>query len=269
MIGGGGIVLVTGATGHLGRDLVRCLVAEHRNVRLLARKPGTETAVQWVKGDLATGEGLREALEGVASVVNAATFSPIARSGRVRFADLFSSPSSVDVDGTQRLLDAAVHAGVQHFLHVSIVGLEGASLPYAQVKLAGEHLVRQSSISWSVVRATPFFYLLANLLAGQRRLPVWPLPTSRWNPVGTTDVAEYLAECLNDGQRGMRREIGGPEDLSFIEMARLFQRSRGLRRPILPIPVSVRMAHRMGFARSEGRRGKTTWSDWLNKCAVP
>lgn len=263
-----GVVLVTGATGHLGRDLVRRLVGGRRSVRLLARRPGTDADVQWVKGDLATGEGVREALQGVDSVVNAATFSPIARRGGVRFADFFSTPSSVDVDGTQRLLDESARAGVRHFLHVSIVGLEGASLPYSRVKLAGEHLVRQSSVPWSVVRATPFYYLLAKMLAGLRRVPVWPLPTPRWNPVNTTDVADYLVECLDDGQRGLREEIGGPEDLSLVEMARLFQRSWGGRRAILPIPLPVSTARNMGFVRSEGRRGKKTWSAWLSERTV-
>jgi uncharacterized protein YbjT (DUF2867 family) len=185
----------------------------------------------------------------------------------VRLSDLFSSPSTVDVGGTRRLLDAAARAGVQHFLHVSIVGLEGASLPYSRVKLAGERLVRESPLPWSVVRATPYYYLLAKMLGGLRRLPVWPLPTHRWNPVDTTDVADYLIECLDDGRRGMREEIGGPEDLSLVEMAREFQLARGLRRPILPIPLPLRMARNMGFVGSGARRGGKTWTTWLGKCA--
>jgi len=261
------LILVTGGTGHLGRDLVRGLVAERRNVRLLATRPGTATDVQWAKGDLATGDGIREAMEGVDSVINAATLSPIARRGGVRFADFFGTPSSVDVDGTRRLLEASTRVGVQHFLHVSIVGLEGSPLPYAKVKLAGELLVRQSSLPWSVVRAAPYFYLVEKMLGGLRRLPIWPLPMARWNPVDTTDVADYLVACLDDERRGVREEIGGPEDLSLVETARQLQQAHRLRRPILPLPLPTKMVRNMGFVSAQGRRGKKTWSAWLRESA--
>jgi uncharacterized protein YbjT (DUF2867 family) len=261
------LILVTGGTGHLGRDLVGRLVAEGRNVRLLSTRPGTAADVQWAKGDLATGDGIHEAMKGVQSVINAATLSPIARRGGIRFADFFGTPSSVDVDGTRRLLEAASRAEVRHFLHVSIVGLEGSSLPYAKVKLAGERLVRSSSVPWSVVHATPFFYLVEKMLAGLGRLPIWPLPIARWNPVDTTDVADYLIACLDDEQRGVREAISGPEDLSLVETARQLQQARGLRRPILPLPLPTKMVRNMGFVSAQGRCGKKTWSTWLSGSA--
>src|SRR4051812_48056970 len=147
-------VLVTGGTGHLGRDIVGQLLARGKRVRVLARLPGGDARVEWTRGDLATGTGLREALDGVTIVINAATFSPVAQRGRIRLVDLFTTPSAVDVEGTGRLLRECRNARVQHFLHVSIVGLsEAASLPYNKVKLQGETLVRESDISWSVVRA--------------------------------------------------------------------------------------------------------------------
>jgi uncharacterized protein YbjT (DUF2867 family) len=260
-----GVVLITGGTGHLGRALVRKLVVAGRDVRLLATKPGVATDVGWVKGDLATGEGIEESLRGVQSVINAATFSPIARRGAVRLSDFFSSPSAVDVGGTQRLLDAAAREGVQHFLHVSIVGLEDSSLPYARVKLSGERLVRHSPIPWSVVRATPYFYLIANMLAGLRHSPIWPLPTRSWNPIDTSDVADRLIECLNDGQRGVREEIGGPEYLSLAEMADQFRKAASLRRLVIPIPLSAKMMRRMGFVGAAARYGVKTWSAWLDE----
>ena len=257
------IVLVTGGTGHLGRDLVSRLVRKRRNVRLLSTRPGTTTDVQWAKGDLTTGNGICEAMKGVDSVISAATLSPIARHGGLRLSDLFSTPSSVDVDGTRYLLEESARAGVQHFLHVSIVGLEGSSLPYSKVKLAGEQLVRKSTVPWSVVRATPFFYLVEKMLGGLGRLPIWPLPMASWNPIDTTDVADYLITCLDDERRGEREEIGGPEDLSLVETARQLQQARGLRRPILPLPLPSKMVRNMGFVSAKGRRGKKSWSAWL------
>src|SRR5947207_3088545 len=259
------LVLVTGGTGHLGRDLVDRLVQKGHRVRVFARSPRSDTNVEWAIGDLATGEGLQAALQGVDTVINAATYSPIARrGGAIRPMDFFKSPSAVDVEGTERLLALCREANIQHFLHVSIVGLDDASLPYAHVKLAVEKLVRESSLPWSVVRAMPFYYLLEGMLAGLAWLPVWPVPTAVFNPVDTSDVADYLVKCAFDGQRGMRAEIGGPEDLSLVEFARQYQRACGTHRRILPVPLSDARARGMGFVVSNGGvRGSRAWSAWL------
>src|SRR5204863_698048 len=206
------LVLVTGGTGHLGQDLVDRLVQEGHQVRIFARSRRPRSDVEWAIGDLATGEGLPSALRGVHTVINAATHSPVAQRGGFRPVDFFKSPSDVDAEGTRRLLDLCQQASVQHFLHVSIVGLDEASLPYARVKLAGERMVRESALSWSLVRAMPFYYLLESMLAGFAWLPVWPVPKTVLNPVDTSDVADYLVACAFDGARGERTEIGGPED---------------------------------------------------------
>jgi uncharacterized protein YbjT (DUF2867 family) len=258
------LVLVTGGTGHLGQDLVRTLLRQGNRVRVLARSPRRDPDVEWATGDLATGQGLQAALEGVHTVINAATFSPIARRGSIRPVDFVKSPSEVDVEGTERLLVGSRAANVQHFLHVSIVGLDEASLPYARVKLRGEQLVRDSDLPWSVVRAIPFYYLLERMLAGLAWLPVWPVPKTSFNPVDTSDVADYLANCARDGPRGVRDEIGGPEDLSCIEFARQYQHARGLHRPVLPL-LSETTARGMGFVVSRGVRGKLRWSEWLQR----
>jgi uncharacterized protein YbjT (DUF2867 family) len=262
-------ILVTGGTGHLGGDLVKQLTAERRLVRVLARTPSRDPGVEWAQGDLATGAGLVEAVAGVQTVIHAATLSPIARRGSMRLIDLFGSPSTVDIDGTRRLLQAAERAAVEHFIHVSIVGLEhGSGLPYMRIKLAGEDLVRQSALPWSVVRATPFYYLVERTLGSLWWLPIWPLPDVPFQPVDTPDVATYLIECLNDGQRGVREQIGGPEVLSFMEIARQYQQVRGFHRPIVrtPLPKAIlRNLRATGITEAHGRRGVKTWVSWLRE----
>jgi uncharacterized protein YbjT (DUF2867 family) len=257
-------VLVTGGTGHLGQELVDRLVQDGHKVRVFARSRRPRSDVEWAIGDLSTGEGLPAALRGAHTVINAATHSPIAERGRIRPVDFFRSPSDVDAEGTRRLLDLCGQASVQHFVHVSIVGLDTASLPYARVKLAGERMVRESTLSWSVVRAMPFYYLLDNMLAGLSWLPVWPVPKTVFNPVDTSDVADYLVKCAFDGARGERAEIGGPEDLSCVEFARQYQQARGMHRTIMPV-LSDRAARGMGFVVSKGVRGKLSWRDWLQR----
>jgi uncharacterized protein YbjT (DUF2867 family) len=262
------IVLVTGGAGHLGLDIVdRLVIAGHR-VRVFARSPGSRSDVEWAVGDLVTGKGLREALHGVDTVINAATHSPIARRGGFSPVDFVWSPSAVDIEGTERLLSLAREQSVRHFLHVSIVGLDEAMLPYARAKLAGERLVRGSTPPWSVVRAMPFYYLLDKLLSGIAWLPAWPVPTAVLNPVDTSDVADYIVTCAFDDALGARTDVGGPEALSFAELARQYQQVRGLRRKILPIPLSATGARGMGFVVSNGVRGTLSWSDWLRRQTV-
>ena len=138
-------VLVTGGTGHLGSDLVSRLKRSYR-VRVLARSPGSDRDVEWIRGDLATGEGITEAVAGSQTVIHAATLSPAARRGYFVPKDLFSSPAEVDRDGTARLLEQAAAAGVAHLIYVSIVGIDKPRVPYLRRKLEAEYLVRQGPI---------------------------------------------------------------------------------------------------------------------------
>ncbi len=103
-------VLVTGGTGHLGRDIVRLLKARGDRVRVLARTPGPDPDVEWIIGDLSTGAGVPDAVGGARTVVHAATFSPAAQRGYLRPGDFFRSPPEVDIDGTRRLLAASAGA---------------------------------------------------------------------------------------------------------------------------------------------------------------
>jgi uncharacterized protein YbjT (DUF2867 family) len=259
-------LLVTGGTGHLGRDLVSVLKDRYR-VRVLARKPGQDPAVEWVEGDLGTGEGVAEAVAGAQSVVHAATFSPSARRGFLLPSDFFRSPSAVDVDGTSRLIDAAEEAGIEHFLYVSIVGVERTPLPYARLKLIAETLVRRSALPWSVVRATPFYWLVDRMLGNMMRLPVLPLPVDlATQPCDTRDFARYLAECLADGPGADQADFGGPQVLSLGEIVNQYQDARGMHRPVRPVPLpkaAARVAD--ALVTRNGRRGQTTWSTWLSR----
>lgn len=259
------LTLVTGGTGHLGRDVVDRLVSSGHRVRVFARARGSRPDVEWALGDLATGAGLREALHDVDTVINAATDSPIARRGGIRPRDFLTSPSAVDVEGTERLLALCREQSVRHFLHVSIGGLDDATLPYGRVKLAGERLVRNSPLSWSVVRAMPFYYLLDKLLSGLSWLPLWPVPTTAFDPVDTSDVADHVVACAFDGARGERADIGGPEALTLVELVRQYQEARGLHRTIIPLALSEAKARGMGFVVSDGIRGTLSWADWLRR----
>jgi uncharacterized protein YbjT (DUF2867 family) len=260
-------ILVTGGTGHLGRDIVSLLKDQGHQVRVLARTPGQDPAVEWIQGDLATGRGITEAVSGTEVIVHAATFSPAARRGTIRPVDLVRSPPEVDIGGTRQLLGAAGQAGVAHFLYVSIVGIRHARVPYSRLKAAAEDLVRQSGVAHSIVPSTQFYWLLDRMLGRMARLPVWPLPTKLpMQPADEGDFAAYVAGCVADGPGGDRQPFGGPDIMSFGEVAGQYQAARGLRRRILPLPLPRAAARAAGdLTCPEGRRGATTWGEWLSR----
>jgi uncharacterized protein YbjT (DUF2867 family) len=111
----------------------------------------------------------------------------------------------------------------------------------------------------------PFYYLLESMLDGFAWLPAWLVPKTIFNPVDTSDVADYLAHVAFDGPRGERAEIGGPENLSLVEFARQYQQARGMHRPIMPIHLADKTARGMGFVVSKGVRGTLSWQDWLSR----
>jgi uncharacterized protein YbjT (DUF2867 family) len=263
-------VLVAGGTGHLGRDLVARLKGSYR-VRVLARSAGSDPDVEWIRGDLATGAGIPEAVAGTQTVVHAATLSPAARRGYFVPKDLWTSPSSVDRDGTARLLDQAGAAGVGHFIYVSIVGIDKPRVPYLRHKLEAEQLVRQSPVPWSIVRAAQFHWLLDRILGKMTRLPLVPLPDIAVEPVDTSDFAAYVVESVGKGPSGRLPDFGGPEVLTFTQAFDQWQdiRKQPARTMRVPLPAAAReAATAMSVSGPGNRHGKITWAEWLHSHPV-
>ncbi|MEV1007673.1 NAD(P)H-binding protein [Streptomyces sp. NPDC049881] len=248
-------ILVTGGTGVLGREVVGRLVREGSAVRLLSRRsrpPDADAAVRWAVGDLATGEGLDEALREAGAVVHCAT------SGGRR-----------DVAATERLVAAARRARTPHFLYVSIVGVQRTpSIPYYRAKLACERAVRGSGLPWTVLRATQFHSLVARAVRAQRRSPVVVTAGGgvRLQPVDAGEVAERLAELALGAPAGQAPDVGGPEIRTMVELTREVLAADGERRPVLPLrlPGKAFRALRGGALLAPGRAvGRVTFEDYL------
>ncbi|MFG1720387.1 SDR family oxidoreductase [Micromonospora chalcea] len=221
-------VLVTGATGRLGRVVVPRLRDEGFTLRATSRRPRTGDGVEWVSADLATGAGLAEAVAGVDAVLHLAS-SPQRRT------------HEVDVLGTRRLTVAADHAGVRHLVYVSIVGVDRVPIAYYRHKLAAEQVVAAGSVPWSVLRATQFPEFLAELLKGASRLgPVIGDRAVLAQPVDPIDVADRLAVMLLAGPSHRVEDFAGPEVLRFDEAVRTWLAARRVRRPLLPVRIPGR-----------------------------
>jgi uncharacterized protein YbjT (DUF2867 family) len=177
----------------------------------------------------------------------------------------------VDVGGTRALLAAARDAGVQHLLYVSIVGIDRIPLPYYRHKLQTEQLVRGSSLPWTILRATQFHQLVDMQISIANRSPLMVLPTDlRFQPIDPKEVATRLVQIADEGPQRDVPEIGGPEVMTFGELAHTWLAARGLQRKIVHLPLPGKTAHafRNGFNTCPGQRyGTLRWSDWLQRTA--
>ena len=247
-----GTILVTGATGTLGRPLVERLLADGARVRVLSRRPrpqGDERDCVWAEGDLTTGAGLDAAVEGVSAIVHCAT------------------NARNDTQTTRRLAEAARKAGTPHLVYISIVGIEQVPFPYYRSKLASERVVMDSGLPWTIVRATQFHDLVALLTTAQRLLPVVLVPSGfRFQPIAVGEVAERLAELARAAPAGRVPDLAGPEIRDARELARLTLRATGRRRPLVPVwlPGKAFRGFRAGGNLAPERAvGKVTFTEYL------
>ncbi|MFG1942451.1 SDR family oxidoreductase [Nonomuraea sp. NPDC048826] len=250
-------VVVTGASGRLGRAVTARLAAEGFEVRALSRTRRADGGgVRWAVADLTTGEGVGAALAGADAVVHLAS-APY-KGGYTR---------RVELDGTGTLLAAARAAGTGHLVYVSIVGVDRVPWGYYRIKLAAERLVRDGGVPWTTLRATQFHEFAAEIFAGTARLgAVVADPELPVQPVDVRDVAGHLAWLIERGPSGEVEEYGGPEVLTMAQAARQWLLSRRSRRRLLRVRVPGRLgrAFRAGHLTTSARpAGKITWEEYL------
>ncbi len=254
------MILVAGGTGRLGSLVVGHLVRAGSEVRVLTRRPQRAAHLASDKVDVAVGdvrdrESLRRAAAG-ADVVVSAVHGFAGRRG--------DSPATVDRDGNANLVDAAKAAGAD-FVLMSTVGA-GADSPMElfRMKHAAEQYAAASGVRTTIVRATAFVELWIDLLnktaARSGRPVVFGRGDNPVNFVSVSDVAALVARAITDPAAGGKTfEIGGPENLTFNELAQAVQAAAGRDRQPRHVPPTVLhlMATTIGRARPElGRQAR-------------
>ncbi len=244
-------VLVTGATGSLGRSVVPAALAAGHRVRALSRRERDGDNVAWHRGDLLAGTGIDEAVDGVDVIINCAT-QPI---------------RNKDVASMRNLTSAARRTGIDHLVHVSIVGIDRIPLPYYRTKLRVEQVLQTSGVGHTVLRATQFHDLINTIFSIQRYSPVlWAVRNIRFQPIDTRDVARRLVELIDSEPAGRVPDIGGPAVHTHAELARIYLRARGGRRKVVAVPVPGRIVagYRSGaHLAPENPVGTIEFADYL------
>jgi uncharacterized protein YbjT (DUF2867 family) len=252
-------ILVTGGTGTLGRHVVPRLQEAGVKVRVLSRSSReAEEGVEFVTGDLATGEGIEAAVEGVETIVHLA------------------GSSKGDKEKALTLVRAASAAGARHLVYISVVGadrvpvargVDRAMFGYFEAKLGAERAVAESGVPWTTLRATQFHDLLLTTVQGMAKLPVIPVPTGfQVQPVDTGEVAERLVELALGEPAGLVPDIAGPRTYRMAEAVRGYLEARHKHRALVPLrlPGKGARAFRAGANLAPDRAvGRRSWEEFL------
>lgn len=242
------LVLVVGATGALGRPVVRALRGLGVPVRALSRHAadGAKAAelkalgAEPVAGDLTDADSLRRACSGATRVLACA--HAILGRGRWR-------SEAVDDAGHRALVEAARAAGVRRFVYVSALGAAPSHpVDFFRTKHRIEQAVQASGLDAVVLRPSAFmeqhvheFNGAAVLAKGQARL-IGPGTKPR-NFVAASDVAQFAVRALLEDPPPFRTlDIGGPDNASNAEVAALYARLAGVPARASHLPAGVARA---------------------------
>jgi uncharacterized protein YbjT (DUF2867 family) len=193
---------VFGASGLIGSKVVDLLTAAGQEVVAASRSTGV---------DVLTGQGLAAALDGAAVLIDV-TNSPSFEDGPVM--EFFTT-------STTNLTAAAKAAGAGHYVALSIVGIDG--LPesgYLRAKVAQERLITEAGLAYSIVRATQFVEFTDAIIDSMTDGDTVRVPDALIQPIAANDVAAEVVRVALGPPLNRFEDIGGPEKLSFAELAR-------------------------------------------------
>jgi uncharacterized protein YbjT (DUF2867 family) len=246
-------ILVIGGTGLIGKPLVGPLEALGHEVVAASPSTGVNTV---------TGEGLEAAMRGTDVVI-----------------DIPNSPSFADDDvlrffenSTENIVREAEAAGVKHHIVLSIAGVDRTqNIGYMRAKLAQERIARESTVPYTIVRATQFFEFIGALAEGSADGDRVRLSSVLMQPIAASDVSAALVEVATSDATNTTWELGGPEKIRLADAARRLFQARGDAREVV---TDDSMGYFGGEVTDESiitgvdpalqvRLGTTTFDSWL------
>ena len=248
-------IVVVGGSGRIGSKLVATLTRDGHEVVAASRRSGV---------DAVTGEGLAQALKGVSVVVDVTNSPSFEGAAAMRFFET----------ATSNLLAAEAAAGVGHHVTLSVVGTDRlVHHGYFRAKLAQETLVKQSSISYSIVQATQFFEFLAGIADAATRGSAIRVPPVFVQPIAADDVARAVAKIATGSPLNGTVEIGGPEPFYLSTVIQRVLGARNDPREVIADPhahyFDAELNVRELVAGDEAELGETRFEQWLGRTGAP
>ena len=247
-------VVVIGGTGLIGSKLVNKLREHEHEAVAAAPNTGVNTL---------TGEGLAEVLKGASVVVDASNSPSWDDAAVLNFFET----------STKNLLTYEAAAGVGHHVALSVVGTDRlAESGYFRAKIAQEKLIGESSIPYSIVRATQFFEFLKGLADISMVGDKVHLPPVLFQPMAADDVASGVARiAVSEPVNGLV-EIAGPEQFRVDELVRRRLASLKDSREVIADPKALysgaKVSERTLVPGNNARLGETRFETWLTQPAA-
>lgn len=238
------MVLVIGATGLLGGEICRRLVAAGKPVRALTRPTSDATrvaelrtlGVKLVNGDLKDPASLDAACKGVDTIISTASITFSRQPG--------DTLASVDQQGQIALIGAARAADVVRFVYVSVSGHNDVACPLMTAKRAVEQQLMHSGMDYTILRPSYFMEVWLSPALGfdaaNGTARVYGSGEKPISFISYKDVAQFaVASVDNPAARNAIIELGGPEALTPMEVVGVFEKKKGRRFQTEHVPEDV------------------------------
>ena len=236
---------VTGAFSYTGRFVAPRLLAQGRSVRTLTNHADPQSPlaakIDVFPLDFEQPGRLVAALRGVDTLYN--TYWVRSNHGAASF--------EAAVRNTGVLIDSAREAGVRRLVHVSIANPDKSDLPYYRGKAQLEQRVRDSGLSYAIIRPTLLFghgdVLINNISWFIRHLPVFGIPGDgqyRLQPVFVEDYADRIVSA-GATTESLTVDVAGPEIFTFEGLVRMLRDAMARRTVLMRVPPTVALAGAM------------------------
>jgi NADH dehydrogenase len=219
------MILVTGATGFIGRSLMACLAREGIEAR-----PYT--------GYLETPLTLREAMTGIDTVIHLAGAESKGSNNRLQ---------QVDIEGTENLLEECRRTNVQHLIFASRIGADTASMhTLLYTKGVVERLIQQSGIPYTILRSATLYGRDDRFTEIILALALWSWPIvwlpgggqTAMQPLWVEDFVRCLLITLKNPAKYLDKTvtIAGEERIRYRDLVQQILTIKGKKRIAVPLP---------------------------------
>ena len=243
------MILITGATGYIGRHLVARLVAQGERPRCLVRNTRRAAdilpadKVELVQGNTISSSSLAAAMQGIETVVHAAFMTADLKQSAVNHYE------ETNVQGTKNVIQAAKEAGVRRIIEISGLGTRPDKPgTYMEGRFLAEKMLKESGLDWTIIQPSvlfgkdaPFIRGLADLIHTSPVVPLIGGGKTLFQPIYVEDVVTIIMYVLEEPERTKNKTytIGGPEYISFTQVIDALLQTMQKSRLKAPTPTAL------------------------------
>ena len=249
------MIVITGATGFVGEEVVKQARAAGYPVRAIVREPqraqwlAERYGVELFRGNVLSAPSIEGAMRDANCVIHLVG---------IIYESKENTFERTHAQATRYVIDEAKKAGVKRFVHMSALGAhENARSRYHQTKWAGEGYVRKSGLAWTIFRPS-FIYGprdkgINTLAQVVRRLPFGPVlgrGNTKIQPISVENVAKaFVGAVRNDGSIGKTYDLCGPDAFTWNELYDKLQGILGTRKKKVHLPLPIARAQALIFEK--------------------